>query len=201
MIYDSARGVTVLFGGWDGSYKGDTWEWEGTTWTLLSEVGPPGRLYSAMAYDSARAVTVLFGGAAEPLLRTANDTWELPSCPVDSDGDGVNDPDDECDISDLRLTVVIDGCDSGAINHLFDDGCTMADGIAECAEEAGNHGAFVGCVAELTNTWVREEIITSRDKGPIQRCAAHADLPEPGEDSARASKGASISPVEALSRP
>ena len=26
MAYDSARGVTVLFGGYDGSRKGDTWE-------------------------------------------------------------------------------------------------------------------------------------------------------------------------------
>ncbi|MEK7732068.1 MAG: hypothetical protein AAB363_09470, partial [Planctomycetota bacterium] len=29
MAYDSARGVTVLFGGFDGSFYGDTWEWNG----------------------------------------------------------------------------------------------------------------------------------------------------------------------------
>jgi len=113
----------------------------------------------------------------------------------------VPDPDDECDISDLSLTAVIDGCDSGVANHLFDDGCTMADRIAACAADADNHGAFVGCVGELTNIWMRDEIITSRDKGPIQRCAAHANLPEQREASTRPSKGALTSPIEALSRP
>ena len=62
MTYDSARGMTVLFGGHDGSYRGDTWEWDGSTWTQRSTTGPSPRLSSAMAYDSGRGVTVLFGG-------------------------------------------------------------------------------------------------------------------------------------------
>ena len=58
MAFDSARGVAVMFGGFD--Y--DTWEWDGTTWTDRTNVGPWPRLGAAMAYDSARGVTVLFGG-------------------------------------------------------------------------------------------------------------------------------------------
>ncbi len=35
MAYDSARGVTVLFGGGtDHGLSGQTWEWDGTQWTL-----------------------------------------------------------------------------------------------------------------------------------------------------------------------
>jgi len=200
MAYDAAREVTVLFGGHEDRFlPEDTWEWDGTRWTLFSEIGPPGRAFAAMAYDGARAVAILFGGNFGPTY--FDDTWELPNCPVDSDGDGVPDENDECDNSNLSLTVVIDGCDSGVANHLFEDGCTMADRIAACAEEAGNHGAFVGCVGELTKSRARDEIITPRDVGPIRRCAAHADLPEHGENKARQTKGPSTSRIEALSRP
>ena len=39
MAYDAARGVTVLFGGYDGAnYLGDTWEWNGTSWTQVGTV-------------------------------------------------------------------------------------------------------------------------------------------------------------------
>jgi hypothetical protein len=62
IAYDSARGVTVLFGGWDGSRNGETWEWNGATWTLRATTGPSPREDHALAYDSARGVTVLFGG-------------------------------------------------------------------------------------------------------------------------------------------
>lgn len=30
MAYDSVRGVSVLFGGFNGGYLGETWEWNGT---------------------------------------------------------------------------------------------------------------------------------------------------------------------------
>jgi len=63
MAYDSARGRTVLFGGWNGAEFGDTWEWDGTTWQQLSPASPPAaRDGAAMAYDSERQRVVLFGG-------------------------------------------------------------------------------------------------------------------------------------------
>ncbi len=74
MTYDSARGVTVLFGGSDGSSSlGDTWEWDGTTWTLVTTTGPSPRANHAMAYDSARGVTILFGGYTTDYN---GETWE-----------------------------------------------------------------------------------------------------------------------------
>src|ERR1041384_4804856 len=54
MAYDSARGVTVLFGGFAGDYLSDTWEWNGTVWTRRTVTGPPGREYAAMVFDAAR---------------------------------------------------------------------------------------------------------------------------------------------------
>jgi len=65
MAYDSARHVTVLFGGLDNSSNvlADTWEWNGAVWTQRQVFGPSGRFLHAMAYDRNRGVTVLVGGA------------------------------------------------------------------------------------------------------------------------------------------
>jgi glucose/arabinose dehydrogenase len=74
-------------------------------------------------------------------------------------------------------SVVIDGCDSGVGDVLLDDGSTLADRIAQCAEGARNHGAFVSCVARLTSDLRRDGIITGQERGAIQGCAGEADLP------------------------
>lgn len=75
MAFDSTRGVTVLFGGSDvKSHFGDTWEWNGATWTLHDASGPSPRIGHALAYDSFRRVVVLFGGADESGV--FGDTWE-----------------------------------------------------------------------------------------------------------------------------
>jgi hypothetical protein len=79
MAFDSARGVSVLFGGaalnpvrrFD-----DLWEWDGVTWRQpqISSERPAGRNAAAMAYDSERREIVLFGGIdgeGQPLA----DTW------------------------------------------------------------------------------------------------------------------------------
>lgn len=68
MAFDSARGVTVLFGGLtaSGQVLQDTWEWNGAAWLLRSPATSPGSS-GRMVYDSARGVCVL--------LRS-NETWE-----------------------------------------------------------------------------------------------------------------------------
>jgi hypothetical protein len=57
MAYDAATGQLVLFGGWNvglGGYLGDTWTWNGVTWTQQSPAtSPPVRAGSPMAYDPA----------------------------------------------------------------------------------------------------------------------------------------------------
>jgi hypothetical protein len=76
MSYDTGRGVTVLFGGEDTfGPRSDTWEWNGTTWTLrATATSPSPRTSHAMAYDLARGRTVMFGGDSGSALLA--DTWE-----------------------------------------------------------------------------------------------------------------------------
>jgi hypothetical protein len=80
LTYDSARERIVLFGGSQlllangSTYLGDTWEFDGTSWTQLMISGPTPRMRSTLTYDPARRVTVLFGGND---YDPRSDTWEL----------------------------------------------------------------------------------------------------------------------------
>ena len=78
VVYDAARGVTLLFGGHDGSApRADTWEWDGADWVQRFPASSPSpRTQHAMVYDGARDVTVLFGGDAVDELRYNPETWE-----------------------------------------------------------------------------------------------------------------------------
>lgn len=94
-----------------------------------------------------------------------------------SDFDGVPDGVDACVFSDTSATVVIDGCDSGVPNTVFADGCRISDSIAACAAGASNHGKFVSCVSQYTNTLKKNGTITGAQKGAIQSCAGGANIP------------------------
>lgn len=78
MAYDSRRDRVVLFGGFldnPTQINGETWEWDGATWSLRSSGGAiPGLAYSMMAFDSDRGRTVLFGGR-DANGNQRNDTW------------------------------------------------------------------------------------------------------------------------------
>jgi hypothetical protein len=80
LAYDSARGVTVLFGGAGANgLLGDTWVWDGANWTQKSIDGPTPRATAPMAFDSTRGRTVLFGGSGDwdGVNGTGlGDTWE-----------------------------------------------------------------------------------------------------------------------------
>ena len=78
--YDSKRGVTLIFGGVDGSgFLGDLWSWDGTEWRKLAEApsaGPVPRATAQLAYDQTRDRVVLFGGRNRWPDGDLNDTWE-----------------------------------------------------------------------------------------------------------------------------
>jgi len=80
MVYDSGRGMRVVFGGEGSSgHFGDTWEWDGINWRCAATSGPSPRHSHSMAYDSARGKVVLFGGnfnTDDPSRQHLNDTWE-----------------------------------------------------------------------------------------------------------------------------
>ncbi|MGH7294701.1 MAG: Kelch repeat-containing protein, partial [Polyangiaceae bacterium] len=84
MTFDAKRGVTVLFGGLTGGPSGDlgdTWEWDGTTWTQKCTAAPcnaaggspSARPGASMAFDPVHASTLLFGGGDTG--KEQNDTW------------------------------------------------------------------------------------------------------------------------------
>jgi len=84
MVYDSKRGVVVLFGGscGFGCVSSETWEYNGTNWVNRTDISPDptygypgGREDHGMVFDSTRNVTVIFG-TSWPLLSNLNDTWE-----------------------------------------------------------------------------------------------------------------------------
>ena len=75
--YDVYRGVTTVFGGYNGSNTalGDTWEWNGTLWApRITPVRPSARWGHGMVFDQKRGRAVLFGGFDGAALRS--DTWE-----------------------------------------------------------------------------------------------------------------------------
>lgn len=77
MAFDQHRGRAVLFGGGGTDPNvafGDTWEFDGATWTRAATGGPAARVHHTMQYDPVSQRVVLFGGVA-PGAGTFNDTW------------------------------------------------------------------------------------------------------------------------------
>lgn len=76
MAYDSARHVSVMFGGRPGAtgHLGDTWVHDGTSWQQRTGPAPTARNAHAMCFDPIRDRVVLFGGQDASGLR--GDTWE-----------------------------------------------------------------------------------------------------------------------------
>jgi hypothetical protein len=66
----------MLFGGNGATLLGDTWEYNGVSWTqIATATAPSARFHHALAYDAARQRTVLFGGnTGTPQM--FGDTWE-----------------------------------------------------------------------------------------------------------------------------
>jgi hypothetical protein len=77
--YDTDRKVLVVNGGATGvgPFQGDTWEFDGTAWSLLvtADPVPSARASQMMAYDAHRKKVVLFGGGPDTGGQT-QDTWE-----------------------------------------------------------------------------------------------------------------------------
>ena len=76
MAYDAATQQVVLFGGADtnGNFLGDTWVWNGTTWTQKAPAASPSpRDGASIAYDAALGEVILFGGFDG--INFDNDLW------------------------------------------------------------------------------------------------------------------------------
>jgi hypothetical protein len=99
-------------------------------------------------------------------------------CDNDDDNDGVPDANDTIQFSDIRLTVVIAGCDSGAPNgRAFADGTTLMDRItALIASSPKNHGTFVNELNTHLTQAVSAGLLTGAQKGAINACAAASTI-------------------------
>jgi acetyl esterase/lipase len=87
IVYDAALGKVVLYGGMGAPSKtggpgvelGDTWTFDGTTWTKVTSTGPAARDSAATAWDNASGDVVLYGGQNYPANALApqalTDTW------------------------------------------------------------------------------------------------------------------------------
>ena len=73
-----------------------------------------------------------------------------------------------------ETNVIIDGCNSGVPDTVAPGGLTISELVADCAEEATNHGQFVSCIAHVTNDLKKNGIITGQQKSALQTCAAQA---------------------------
>ncbi len=79
MVFDSAIGKVVLFGGWEygpSNPLSDTWEWNGLskTWEQKFSSRTPSPRETTLAYDAASKQVVLFGGTTTGYVYFG-DTW------------------------------------------------------------------------------------------------------------------------------
>ncbi len=95
-------------------------------------------------------------------------------CDADDDNDGVDDDDDVLPNSDIRPTVMINGCDSGAANGAaFANGETVQDRINALLATNPNHGQLVAGVNQILQDAEAAGLITKAGRKAIHDCAAH----------------------------
>jgi hypothetical protein len=75
LAWSSANNALLLYGGSDGTTRGDTWTWNGTTWTQLAPaITPPPRGGMVLAQDPLGGV-LLFGGIDTATWTPLADHW------------------------------------------------------------------------------------------------------------------------------
>jgi hypothetical protein len=87
MVYDTARGESILFSGLDPAEKrvNETWSWNGAEWKLLSREGPESRGHFGYIYDPAHEQILLYGGYAstvsDEFWSWKDDAWQQINFP------------------------------------------------------------------------------------------------------------------------
>lgn len=97
---------------------------------------------------------------------------------ADDDQDGVPNDEDECPDSDLSATVVIDGCNSGAENDLFTDGCTISDLVTNCLEDSSTRIRALLCTTRLTKDLRHDGALSVREAIGILACTVRSLFPD-----------------------
>lgn len=111
---------------------------------------------------------------ANPNQENYDGDSEGDACDADDDNDGVNDGDDVLPNSDIRPTVQIGDCDSGAANGVaFPNGETVQDRINALLALNLNHGQFVSAVTAMLQEAESLGLVTKAGRKAIHDCAAH----------------------------
>lgn len=111
---------------------------------------------------------------ANPNQENYDSDSEGDACDADDDNDGVNDGDDVLPFSDIRPTVQIGACDSGAANGVaFPNGETVQDRINALLATNPNHGQLVAGVNQILQDAEAAGLITKAGRKAIHACAAH----------------------------
>jgi ferredoxin len=95
------------------------------------------------------------------------------ACDNDDDNDGVADGSDANPFSDMRPTVVVGTCNSGAPNGVFPNGLTIQDRFNTLVASASNHGALVSGSNVIVKDAEDRGLITKDQRKAIHSCAAH----------------------------
>lgn len=146
-------------------------------------------------------MTDLKFGLGEPAADSDGD-GDSDSCDTDDDNDGIADADDNCPVTANPDQADFDGdgagnaCDSDDDNDGISDvndacplteagavtdanGCSIAE-YCPCATQATgvpwkNQGAYVSCVAQASQEFVRQGLITGAEKGALVSAAAKSN--------------------------
>ena len=95
LCHDPVRNEVLLFGGASerGTYRDDTWTWDGAAWTHHDVAGPRARGFAGVAFHAERGTIVLHGGRAHGRV-PHSDTWEWDGTswsPIEEDGPFASD--------------------------------------------------------------------------------------------------------------
>lgn len=165
MVYDSARGRCVLFGGTNGSTRlNDVWEYDGVQWLLTSnDEGPADRLDAMWARDPASGELILFGGADGPTA--FQDTWRYRGPATITASVSTEPPDLNRAYagSDLTLAVSVTASDAGSLEYSWSYAPSeFVDGYPPSALRDGDRG---GRVSGALTAALTIDGLTSPDTG------------------------------------
>lgn len=91
---------------------------------------------------------------------------------TDADNDGVFDKQDSCPNTSEMLEISLGSCNTGVANVVQANGCSIVDELSSCdVNSFKNQGQYRKCISGKTNT-LKRGLLTGREKGAIQRCAA-----------------------------
>jgi hypothetical protein len=137
-----------------------------------------GELDNEGTVNNNNLIEVACGGSLSGTGTYTGTPVQTSACPPDADHDGVPDEADACLASDLSATVVIEGCDSRAENDVLPDGCTIADLVTTCLEDASTPIRALLCITRLTKDLRRDGALSAREAVGIVGCTVRSLFPD-----------------------